>query len=136
MTQHNDRNDIPEDQRITLSQASRHAPGRPNTSTMWRWCRRGVLARDGSRVYLKHQRFGSRVFTTLAWLNEFGEALAAADASYFSQLHHSESTSPLRPPGATARRRNPERTAPSNEQELHIATDLAALEAELEAEGL
>lgn len=69
---------------LSLAAASRLVPGRPHTSTLWRWCRRGVLARSGERIRLKHIRLGARVFTTREALDEFGRALADADAAYFA----------------------------------------------------
>lgn len=68
---------------LTLARAAQAAPGRPSANAMWRWCRRGVLARNGERVRLQHIRQGGRVFTRLDWLAEFGAALAAADTAHF-----------------------------------------------------
>ncbi|MBX3403846.1 MAG: DUF1580 domain-containing protein [Phycisphaeraceae bacterium] len=74
-------NDI--DRYITLAKAAQAAPGRPSANAVWRWCRRGVLARSGERVRLRHIRQGGRVFTRIDWLEEFGTALAAADTAHF-----------------------------------------------------
>lgn len=68
---------------ITLSQASKLTPGRPSTNCLWRWCRKGVLSRGGTRIRLQHVRIGGKIFTTAAWVAAFGEALAEADAAYF-----------------------------------------------------
>ena len=68
---------------ITLTQAAKLAPGRPSVNCIWRWCRKGVLARSGQRVNLQHVRIGGKLFTTAAWLSQFGQALADADANYF-----------------------------------------------------
>ncbi len=68
---------------ITLTQAAALAPGRPSVNCIWRWCRKGVLARDRSRVRLRHVRIGGKLYTTARWLGEFGQALATADADYF-----------------------------------------------------
>jgi len=68
---------------LTLTEATKVAPGRPSTNCLWRWCRRGVLARSGERVHLQHSRVGGKLYTTAAWLREFGERLARADATYF-----------------------------------------------------
>jgi hypothetical protein len=62
---------------------ARVSPGHPAPSTCWRWMRHGVLARNGSRVRLKHGRAGRRVFTTRDWLDEFFQAVAAADLAAF-----------------------------------------------------
>lgn len=68
---------------LSLSQAARLAPGRPSSSATWRWCRKGLKARDGSSVYLKHVRVGRTVYTTASWLHQFFEAVAAADQKHF-----------------------------------------------------
>ncbi|MEI7837955.1 MAG: DUF1580 domain-containing protein [Planctomycetota bacterium] len=68
---------------ITLTQAAKRAPGRPSINCIWRWCRKGVLARDGQRVRLEHVRIGGKLYTTEAWLIQFGRSLAEADADYF-----------------------------------------------------
>jgi len=39
---------------LTLMQAAKLAPGRPSGNCIWRWCRRGVLARSGERIRLEH----------------------------------------------------------------------------------
>lgn len=70
---------------ITLTQAAKLAPGRPSSNCVWRWCRQGVKAASGQRVRLKHMRFGSRIYTTRKWLNEFGLALAEADTVHFDR---------------------------------------------------
>ncbi|MCC7406677.1 MAG: DUF1580 domain-containing protein [Phycisphaeraceae bacterium] len=72
-----------QDQHITLTQAAKITPGRPSTNCIWRWCRRGVLARNGQRVRLEHVRIGGKIFTTRRWVEAFGKALAEADTSYF-----------------------------------------------------
>jgi hypothetical protein len=68
---------------ITLTEAAKLTPGRPSTNCLWRWCRRGVLSRNGQRVRLEHVRIGGKIFTTAEWVERFGKALAEADASYF-----------------------------------------------------
>jgi hypothetical protein len=68
---------------ITLSQAAKIAPGRPSINCLWRWCRRGVIARSGERVRLQHVRVGGKIFTAALWLEEFGRQLAEADQRYF-----------------------------------------------------
>lgn len=68
---------------LTLSDAARLAPGRPTSSATWRWCRKGLKARDGSTVHLKHVRIGRQVYTTAPWLHAFFEAVAAADQKHF-----------------------------------------------------
>ena len=68
---------------LTLSQAAKLVPGRPSSNCLWRWSRRGVLSRGGERVYLRHVRVGGMVYTSKQWLDNFGQALAEADATYF-----------------------------------------------------
>ena len=68
---------------ITLTQAAQMAPSRPSINCIWRWSRKGVLARSGERVRLQHVRIGGKLYTTAAWLSQFGQTLAEADANYF-----------------------------------------------------
>lgn len=68
---------------MTLTKAAKLAPGQPSVNCIWRWCRKGVLARGGQRVRMQHVRIGGKLFTTADWLSQFGQALAEADASYF-----------------------------------------------------
>jgi hypothetical protein len=70
---------------LSLGQAAAVSPGRPSTNCVWRWCRRGVLARSGTRVRLEHVRVGGKIFTTADWVQSFFAALAAADSAYFDQ---------------------------------------------------
>jgi hypothetical protein len=56
------------DQHIRLGEAAKIAPGRSSTHCLWRWCRKGVLARSGERVRLQHIRIGGKIFITPAWL--------------------------------------------------------------------
>lgn len=76
---------VSQDQLLTLTQAAARLPHRPHSSCLWRWCRKGVLARSGERVRLRHVRIGGKIFTAQPWLTEFGQALATADASHFEQ---------------------------------------------------
>ena len=81
--------DIPDAQDLlTLSEATRHLPKyngrRPHSSTVWRWCRKGVRTRGGERVYLLHLRLGGRLFITRQALDEFGRNLAQADVDAFA----------------------------------------------------
>lgn len=69
---------------ITLTDAAKMAPSRPSANCIWRWCRKGVLARGGERIRMQHVRIGGKLFTKAQWVIEFGQALAAADASYFN----------------------------------------------------
>lgn len=71
------------EKKITLAQATRLAPGRPHPSTLWRWARRGVRARNGEQVHLEHGRFGRTIFTTAEALNRFADRLTRADSKHF-----------------------------------------------------
>lgn len=95
------------EEHITLSQAAKLAPGRPSSNCVWRWCREGVKAASGTRVRLKHVRFGSRIFTTRQWLNDFGLALAQADTAHFQRDENAPATrqqTKPKPPSNRARR--------------------------------
>ncbi len=72
------------DDLLTLGEACKITPGRPSTNCVWRWCRQGVLSRNGQRTHLQHVRLGGRIYTTARWLDEFGERLAAADGEHFN----------------------------------------------------
>ena len=73
------------DELITLSAAARLLPSHPHASSLWRWCRRGIRVRGtGEVIRLEHRRYGSKVFTSAAALEQFGTALAAADAEHFA----------------------------------------------------
>ena len=71
------------EQYIRLAQAAQIAPGRPSANCVWRWCRKGVLSRSGERIRLQHVRIGGKIFTTSAWIDDFGKRLAEADTEYF-----------------------------------------------------
>lgn len=74
---------------ISLAEATRLAPGRPHSSAVWRWCRKGIKTRRGDRVHLEHIRAGGRIFTTENWLIEFFKAIAEADVEYFASRNES-----------------------------------------------
>ncbi len=61
------------------SLAKRVSPTAP-----WRWARKGILARNGERVFLQHRRSGGVLFTTQTWLDDFLTKLTAADSEHFS----------------------------------------------------
>lgn len=82
------------EQMVNLREAARHVPGDPSPAALWRWCRRGILARDGQRIYLEHRRFGGRLFTSVQALDRFGQQLAAADTGPFDVHGDSERTRP------------------------------------------
>lgn len=53
---------------LTLPQAARELPGKPNPSTLWRWTVRGI---GGQK--LETIKIGSKVFTTRQALSRFIE---------------------------------------------------------------
>jgi len=98
---------LPAENLITLTNAAKIAPGRPSTNCLWRWCRRGVRARDGQRVRLQHLRIGGKIFTTLGWLEEFGRHLAEADTKYFDLCEAAaHAAAAVEPPLQRRRRRS------------------------------
>jgi len=71
------------DELIPLATAAQRLPNRPHVSALWRWCRLGVRGRGGERVRLQTTRIGMRLYTTEAWLADFGHRLDDADRSHF-----------------------------------------------------
>jgi hypothetical protein len=82
---------------LTLSDAANSLPHRPHTSCLWRWCRKGVIARNGERVRLRHLRIGGKIFTSRDWLADFGSRLASADAAHFERVAADEPQRPVVP---------------------------------------
>ena len=117
------------EEHITLSQAAKLAPGRPSSNCVWRWCREGVKAASGMRVRLKHVRFGSRIFTTRQWLNDFGLALAAADAAHFQRDEHAPAAEQAAQPKRSSKRAR--RLSDDDARRRHLEA-----ERELEEAGL
>jgi len=115
-------------EQITLTQVAKMVPGRPTANCIWRWCRRGVLARNGTRVHLQHVRLGGRILTTRRWLDEFGKALADADAQYFDTSRSGDAEHPA---SESANKRNdiPKAENPRSQR-------LDRIERELEGAGL
>jgi len=100
--------------RITLAEVAKLVPGRPAASTIWRWARKGVKARNGQRVRLQHVRFGGRVFVMRAAVDQFAAELAAADCDGFDSQDERK-INPA-PKSRTARQR--ERAIAKAEDEL------------------
>ncbi len=117
---------------ITLTEAAKITPGRPSTNCLWRWCRRGVLSRSGERVRLEHVRIGGKIFTTAQWVEQFGKALAEADASFFDLEEQSTEAPTPRP--RTGPRTQRRRSTSRHIQQRQSAHDLA--NRELEEAGL
>ncbi len=114
------------EEHITLTEVAKTLPGRPTANCVWRWCRRGVLARNGERVRLEHIRLGGRIFTTRRWLDQFGSALAEADARYFDISQSGVGT-------ASKSGGQPQRTSKA---EAERTRNLERIEQELEEVGL
>jgi hypothetical protein len=66
---------------INLESAAALVPGRNNrsthTCTLTRWISRGVIAKNGERVYLSAIRTGCRWWTTASAVQEFLNALTS-----------------------------------------------------------
>lgn len=90
--------------KLTLAEAAKLAPGRPHISAIWRYCRKGVRAATGRRIYLEYIRFGARLYTSSEALSRFGERLAAEDAKHFARDGDRESM----PRAPSARKRHRE----------------------------
>jgi hypothetical protein len=112
---------------LTLPAAARRCPRvgdnpsderQRHPAALWRWCRKGILARSGERVRLKHYRIGGRLYTTEADLVAFFDAVTAADAEHFVARSAAVTSIPTRGRPAEAR-----------------AREVAAAQAELQKEG-
>jgi hypothetical protein len=101
---------------ISLTGVTKYLPRvdgkRPCVSTIWRWCRKGVRG-----THLEYARLGGRIVTTTRAINDFVNALAAADST--------SSVTPVSPP-PTARTRSA----------TQRAKDVAQAERELSAAGI
>lgn len=75
-----DQNDL-----LSLSDAAHRCPGHVSQSAVWRWARKGLKARSGNRVRLRHLRVGGRLYTTQANLDGFFADLASADIAHFER---------------------------------------------------
>lgn len=71
---------------MTLAEAARMLPRlrgkRVNTSTLWRWCRKGY-----SGIRLQYCRMGRTITTSEMALQKFFTELAAADSSQMAKSH-------------------------------------------------
>ena len=65
--------DVDKEKLITLAQATKILPGRPNITTVWRWRNRGVRG-----VTLETVLSGGRRFTSIEALRRFQERVTAA----------------------------------------------------------
>ena len=110
---------LDQDELLSLGDAAHRCPGHVSQSAVWRWARVGLNSRNGNRIRLRHCRVGGRLYTSYAWLHNFFEALAEADAEYFAR------TAPSNEAPSPAQRRS------SRQREK----DIAAADARLAARG-
>ena len=110
--QHKENNTDTCDPWITVAEAAARCPGHPHPSAVWRWHRRGIRGRDGSRVRLKAIRRGGRIYTCPSWLDAFFSELIAADLRHFEAAEGEPQTTSTRPRSASrTRRRGPHNDA-------------------------
>lgn len=89
------------------SEAPRIGKRRASVNAGWRWCREGILARNGERIRCEHVRVGSRLCIPKGAMRAFFAKLAAADQAYFD----GKGVTPVapaakpRPPSAARRER-------------------------------
>jgi len=67
-----------------LSVIAKQLPGRPSTSSLWRWCRDGLKARNGEIVRVSHIRVGSRVMTRMEDCDRFFKEIERLDVEHFA----------------------------------------------------
>ena len=65
------------DERIKLAAAAKILG--VSYSTVWKWATSGFKARDGSLHVLEHRWIGARIHTTRKWVDEFCDAVDAAN---------------------------------------------------------
>lgn len=63
--------DLKHDELLGMAAAANTMRNKTSPAAVWRWCRKGVLAGDGRRIYLKHCRRGGKLFTTREALDDF-----------------------------------------------------------------
>ena len=89
--------DLRNEKLLSLTDAARAVPAidgrRPHTSTIWRWCRRGIRG-----IRLEYLRLGHRVVTSEAAIGRFAQRLAEADTPPMS-------AAPTQPPKKRTPRR-------------------------------
>ena len=115
-----------DDDRLPLAQAAKILPGRPHASSVWRFCRKGIKARNGERVYLRHERWGGVIYTSGQWLQEFAERLAAADIEHFEETGRTPPASIATRTPAQARRDNERADTELTAVGIHYRIKMAA----------
>ena len=73
---------IPFDQLLSCSRAARAIE--ISRYAIWRWMKKGLAVADGERVFLRHERKGGQLYTTLAWIDEFHRELDRRSATTLS----------------------------------------------------
>ena len=84
---------LSKEKQITLRDAAKITPKPIHPSAPWRWMRRGVLARNGERIYLEGIRVGGKLFTSEEAMQRFFVAVTEADDEHFRESHSSPSAS-------------------------------------------
>ena len=106
-------------QLLSLPGAGRLLPGRPHATAVWGMCRRGILGRNGVRVYLSHSRVGRKIYTSEEAIGSFQADLDAADRAYFDQRR--QGTPTVRKHERLARPTDRERAIQEAEARLAVA---------------
>jgi len=101
---------------LSVAEAARRVPGNNRPHAVWRWARKGLKARSGEIVKLRHVRVGGRLMIPADALEEFHQALAAADAPHFDKPADTP-----RPPQAPSPRTVAERNQAVEESEQKLA---------------
>lgn len=121
------------DNQFPLARASELLPGRPSVNCIWRWCRRGLLGRNGVRIRLQHVRVGGKIFTSREWITDFTRQLAESDAAYFDAKAAAAQNTPPRAAQYAAPKRPRQRKRRRVEEDPDRA---ARVRDELDNEGL
>jgi Protein of unknown function (DUF1580) len=85
---------------LTLAQAARLLPNRPNPVTLWRWRTKGIRG-----VRLRTELIGGRRFTRREWLDDFRKAVNAAASGEADGALANPETETKRPRSAETSRR-------------------------------
>lgn len=65
---------------ISVCQVRKIVPGNPGPWSVIRWMTKGFSAANGERIKLRYVKFGSRRYTSEAWIAEFCATLVAREA--------------------------------------------------------
>lgn len=68
---------------LTREEVAKRLPGRPHVLAVWRACRKGVMGRNGRRVFMEHVRIGGKLLIPDSEIVEFPRRVAEADAEHF-----------------------------------------------------